>query len=87
MAVIVYKANYSGMSKIDIYNFTLSVDICSTDYFNAKVKVAVLQQRQDLEVPQIKYLRLVIPEHYTFMASNILSAALGILRNYLEKNT
>ena len=38
--------------------------------FIAKVKVAVLQLRQDWEVSQIKDLKLVIPDHYTFMACN-----------------
>ena len=38
--------------------------------FIAKVKVAVLKLRQDWEVSQIKDLKLVIPDDYTFMASN-----------------
>ena len=34
----------------------------------------------------IKNLKLVIPEHYMFMASKNFFIALGILGNYLEKN-
>ena len=48
--------------------FSLSAGTYSIDDFNAKIKVAVLQQRQDRVPPQIKDLRLIIPEHYTFMA-------------------
>ena len=59
----------------------------SIDDFNAKFKVAILQERQDWESPQIKDLRLVMPEQYTFMASNILFIAHGILDKYLEKTT
>ena len=35
-----------------------------------QLMVLILQKRQDWEPPEIKDLRLVIPEHYTFMASN-----------------
>ena len=35
--------------------------------------------------PQIKNLKLVIPEGYTFMASNNIFIALGIPKDYLEK--
>ena len=48
------------------------------DDFNAKIKVAVLQERQGWVPPQIKDLKLVIPEHYTFMGSNIFFIVLGI---------
>ena len=67
--------------------FSISAGTCSIDDFNAKSKVAVLQERQDWIQPQIKDLKLVIPDHYTFMASNILFIALGILDKYLEKTT
>ena len=59
----------------------------SIDDFNAKIKVAILQQRQDWEPPHIKGLRLVIPEDYAFIASNNIFIALGIPNNYLEKTT
>ena len=48
----------------------------SIDKFNAKIRAAILQQRQDWEPPQIKNLELVIPEHYTFMADNTIFIAL-----------
>ena len=67
--------------------FSLSAGTYSIDDFNAKIKVAVLQERQDWVPPQIKDLKLVIPEHYTFMASNIFFIALGILDKHLEKTT
>ena len=49
--------------------------------------MAIVQKRQGWEPPQIKDLRLVIPERYTFMASNTIFIALGIPDNYLEKTT
>ena len=55
------------------------------DGFNAKVKIAILQQRQDWESSQTKNLRLVIPEDYTFMASNTIFIARGIQDKYFEK--
>ena len=67
--------------------FVLSAGTCSVDDFNVKIKVAVLQGRQDWELPQIKVLKLVIPEHYTFMASNTVFIAFGILDKCLEKAT
>ena len=59
----------------------------SIDDFNAKIKVAILQQRQDWEPPQIKGLRLMIPKDYTFIADNTIFIALGIQGKYLEKIT
>ena len=53
----------------------------------AKIKVTVLQQTQDMEVPQIKDLKLVIPEHGAFMASYDFFIALGIPSNCLENAT
>ena len=49
--------------------------------------MAILQQRQDWESPQIKDLKLVIPKDYLFMADNTIFYALGIQDNYLEKTT
>ena len=69
---------------VDLSNL-LSVGTYSIDDFNAKIRAAVLQERQDWVPPQIKDLRLVIPEHYTFMASNIFFIALGIADKHLEK--
>ena len=65
----------------------LSAGTYLIDDFNAKIRAAVLQQRQDWEPPQIKNLKLVIPEQYTFMASNTIFITLGIPDNSLEKAT
>ena len=67
--------------------FSLLAGTYLIDDFNAKIKVAVLQQRQDWVPPEIKDLRLIIPEHYTFMASNIFFITLGIPDKHLEKTT
>ena len=88
VSVIFYKAGArTGVENNRFIKFSLSAGTYSIDDFNAKIKVAVLQQRQDWVPPQIKDLRLVIPEHYTFMASNIFFIALGILDKHLEKTT
>ena len=73
ISVIFSKAGVrTGVENNRFIKFSLSVGTYSIDNFNAKIKVAVLQQRQECIPPQIKDLRLVILEHYTFMASNIL---------------
>ena len=78
----------NGGSRRDVedkhVNFTLSASTSSID--NSKVKVAVLQQRQDWGVAKIKHLKLVIPEHYTFTGA-IFFIALGILNNYYANAT
>ena len=43
--------------------FMLSTGTYSIDGFNWKVKPAVLKQRQDWDEPQIKDLKLAIPQH------------------------
>ena len=68
-------------------SFTLSEGTYSIDDYNVKIKVAVSQQRQDWEPPQIKDFRLVIPKDYLFMTDNTIFYALGIPDNYLEKTT
>ena len=68
-------------------NFRLSVGAYSIDDFSTKIKEAVSQQRQDWESPQIKDVRLVIPEHYTFMTDNNVFIALGIPDKHIEKTT
>ena len=68
-------------------NFSLSEGTYSIDEFNAKIKEVVSQQRQGWEPPQIKDLKLVIPEEYTFMTINAIFIALGIPDNYLKKAT
>ena len=68
-----------------IINFNLSAGTYSIDDFNAKIKEAVLQQGQGWEPSQIKDLKLVIPEDYTFMTDNTIFIAFGIPDNYLKK--
>ena len=65
----------TGVENTKFISFNLLAGTYSTNDFNAKIKVAIVQQRQDWEPPQIKDLRLVIPEHYKFMASNTIFAA------------
>ena len=88
VSIIVYKAGkQTGVENTKFISFKLSAGTYSIDDFNAKIKVGILQKRQDWEPPQTKDLRLVIPEDYTFMACNTIFIALGIQDNYLEKNT
>ena len=68
-------------------HFNLKAGTYSIDDYNTKINVAISQQRQNWEPAQIKDLKLVIPEHYTFMASNTIFIVLGITNNYLEMNT
>ena len=71
VSIIVYKAGkHTGLENIKFTSFNLSAGTDSIDDFNAKIKVAILEKRQDWEPPQIKKLRQVIPEDYTFIAPN-----------------
>ena len=80
VSIILYKAGKrTGVENNKLIHFNLSVCTYSIDDFNAKIKMAILQP------PQIKDLKLIVPKHYTFMASNTIFIALGILNNYLEK--
>ena len=88
ISVIFHKAGArTGAENNRFIKFNISASTYSIDDFNAKIKEAVSQQRQDLVPPQIKDLRLVIPKLYTFMASNIFFIALGISNKHLEKTT
>ena len=88
VSIIVYKTGKrAGVENTKFISFNLSAGTYSIDDFNAKIKVAILQQRQDWEPPQIKDLRLVIPEDYTFMASNHVFNMLDMQEKYLEKIT
>ena len=75
----------TGVENTNFISFSLSAGTYSIDNFNAKIKVVILQQRQDWKPPQIKDLKLVIPKDYTFMASNTIFIAFGIQDKYLEK--
>ena len=81
VSIIVYKAG----KRTGVENSDLSVGTYSIDNFKTKIRAAILQQRQDWEPPQMKDLKLVIPEHYTFMANNTTFIGLGIPNKYLEK--
>ena len=86
VSIIVYKASkHTGAENNKFIHFNLSAGAYSFDDFNGKIKVPILQKRQDWEPLQIKDLKLVIPEHYKFMASNTIFIALGIPESYLEK--
>ena len=53
--MIFYKAgSRTGVEDNEFIKFTLSTGTYSIDDFNAKVKVAVLQERKDWKPPQIK---------------------------------
>ena len=88
ISVIFYKTGArTSVENNRFIKFSISAGTYSIDDFNAKMKIAVLQQRQDWVPPQIKDLKLVIPKHYTFMASNIFFISLGIPDKRLEKTT
>ena len=88
ISIIVYEAGKrTGVENTEFIHFNLSAGTYSIDGFNAKIKVAILQQRQDWQPPQIKDPRLVIPEDYTFIAPNTIFISLGIQDDYLEKTT
>ena len=85
VSIVIYKAGKrTNIENKKFIHFNLSAGTYSIDDFNAKIKVAILQERQDWEPPQIKDLKLVIPEDYTLMASNNIFIALGI-PNILEE--
>ena len=78
-SLIVYKAGkQTGVINTEFIKFTMSEGTYSIDYFNAKIKIVILQQRQVWEPPQIKNLKLDIPKDYLFMADNAIFIALGI---------
>ena len=81
VSIIVYKTGKrASVENNKFMHFKLSAGTHSIDDFNAKIKMAILQKRQDWEPPQIKDLKLVIPEQYTFMTSDTIFIALGIIR-------
>ena len=85
VSIVIHKAGkHTGVENDKFIHFNLSAGTYSIDDFNTKTKEFVLQQRQDWEPPQIKDLKLVIPEDYTLMASNNIFIALGI-PNILEE--
>ena len=88
VSIIVYKTGKrTSVENTKLIRFNLLAGTYSIDDFNAKIKVAILQQRQDWEPPQIKDVRLVISKDYTFIADNTIFIAPGIQDKYLEKTT
>ena len=75
------------MTNTEFIKFTLSIGLYLIDDFNATTEIAILQQRQDWEPPEIKDLKLAILKDYFFMADNAIFYALGIQYKYLEKTT
>ena len=72
-----YKAGKkTGVTNTDFIKFTLSEGTYSIDDLNAKINIAILQQKQGWESPHIKDLNLVID--YFFMADNAIFYVLGI---------
>ena len=88
VSVIFYKAGArTGVENNRFIKFSFSAGTYSIDGFDAKIKAAVLRERQGWVPTQIKDLRLAVPEHYTSMASNIFFIALGILDKHFERTT
>ena len=87
VVLILYKALFCMGVQDGFIQFIISAETHYIDDFNVKVKIAVLKQRWDWIVSQSKDWKLVKPEHYIFMASNILVDGLGMLSNLLEKIT
>ena len=86
VSIIVYKAGKrTSVENTKFISFNRLVGTYSIDHFNAKIKVAILQQRQGWEPPQVKDLRLVITKDYTLMAENTIFYALATQNKYLEK--
>ena len=56
----------TGAENTKFIGFNLSAVAYSINDFNAKIKVEILQQRQDWEPPQIEDLRLVIPKDWQY---------------------
>ena len=55
VSIIVYKAGKrTSVEKNEFIHFNLTAGTYSTDAFKTKIRVAILQQRQDWEPPQIK---------------------------------
>ena len=81
------KSSPSGTFVLDDYiQFTLSSATYSIDDFNAKIKAAVLRQRQNRNATQIR--NLVVPENYAFAANNNnLSLRMVCLKTFFKKLT
>ena len=69
VSIIVYKTdNRASVENHKCIHFNLEAGTHSIDNFDTKIKAVIFQKRKDWEPPQIKYITLVIPENYAFMA-------------------
>ena len=86
VSILIYNADKrAGVENTKFIHFKLSAGTYSIDDFNTKIKVAILQERQDWEPHQIKDLKLVIPEDYTIIAYKNIFIAFGIPTNILKR--
>ena len=84
--IITYQAGTTtGVENRNLIHSSIPGGTYLIDDFNTKIKEFVLQQSQDWELPQIKDLKLVKPQDYTFLADNTVFITLGIPNKYLEK--
>ena len=84
--LILYSKSTLYTISLDKYiQFTLSAGTYSIEYSNTKIKAAVLQQKQDLKVPQIKNLELAVLENYIFSTDDRFFIALDAPDTYLNK--
>ena len=85
---MIYKSGKrTGEENTKFIHSSLSPVTYSIDPFNTRIKVVILQQKQGCEPRQIKDLKLIISEDYTFIAPNNFFIRLGILDNYLGETT
>ena len=79
VSIVIYKVGkHTGVKNEKFIYFNIPAGTYSIDHFNAKIAVLIRRQRKDWGPPQIKDLKLVIPEDYTSVASNNIFIALGI---------
>ena len=80
------KSSPSGTLGLDDYiQFTFSLATYSIDDSSAKIKAAFLRQKQNWNTPQIKNLKLVVPENYAFTADNNFFITLGVPEKILKR--
>ena len=79
VSIMIYKAGkHTGVESDKFIYFNIPAGTYSIDHFNAKIAVLMRRQKKDWGPPQIKDLKLVIPDDYTSVASNNIFIAIGI---------
>ena len=79
VSIMIYKAGkHTGVENDKFIYFNIPAGTYSIDHFNAKIAVLMRRQKKDWGPPQIKDLKLVIPDDYTSVASNNIFIAIGI---------